>query len=662
MSIKKLITGLGFLLLYLFYSVGTQAQIPSSPDEAQKLKSKISKMGDTEEKASLMLDLGEYMINTSIDSAIAINDQSFAIADRKGYQEVILRYISTQSYLYNFLGNFEKGLSLNLKGLDIVKKNGDKAKTISMLGNTGISYSYLNEYNKALEYLQQSLQLAEEIGDVLRITKINGVMGGVLNNMSKSVSMDSTLLSKAIDYHQKALKLARQLNDSMLISDNLNGIALGYNNMEQTEKAKPYVLESVAISEKIGLTSNYAFALSTLSKILRMEGKVEEAISHAEKAVSVNQELGSVMGVVLSLKELAFNYEGAEKYAVALEKISEAERLAQENEMHYVLDGIFINKAAYLSKVKDYKSAYDYLLKGHTMADSLRGLEIKTQIHELEKKYETAKKEQEILKLTTKQKINRWIIFALVFAFVTFSIIALSTYRNIKYKNQIIEQEKEKLKADQKLQATASIIKGQEEERHRLAKDLHDGLGGMLSGLKYTLNNMGENVILTGQNVKTFEGALNMLDQAISEMRKVSHNMMPESLIRFGLDETLKDYVAKLNASLPMKIHYQSYHYHKSDQALEISIYRILQEIINNAVKHAEASDLFIQLDYKGGSISITAEDNGKGFDLKDKSKWNGIGLKNIADRVDYMNGTIEIHSTLGQGTLIVIEIKNAAL
>lgn len=662
MSIKKLNTGLGFLLLYFFYSVGIEAQIPSSPDEAQKLRSKISKMEDTEEKTSLLLDLGEYMINVNIDSAIAINDQAFAIADRKGYQEILLRYISTQSYLYNFLGNFEKGLSLNLRGLDIVQKDGDKDKTISMLGNTGISYSYLNQYDKAVEYLQQALQLAEEIGDVLRITKINGVLGGMLNNMSKSVSMDSTLLNRSIDYHKKALKLARELNDSTLLSDNLNGIALGYNNLEQTEKAKPYVLESLAISKKIGLRSNYAFALSIFSKILRMEGKLDEAISLAEKAVSINKELGSVMGVVVSLKELAMNYERAKKYAIALEKISEAELLAQENEMDYVLDGIYINKAEYLSQLKDYQSAYDYLLRGHTMADSLRGLEIKTQINELEKKYESAKKAQEILRLSHRQKLIAWIISGLSLLLLALIILGFVWYKNIRYKTRILEQEKEQLRKDQKIQATASIIKGQEEERHRLAKDLHDGLGGMLSGLKYTLNNMGENVILTGQNVETFQGALKMLDQAISELRKVSHNMMPESLMRFGLDETLKDYVGRLNASLPMKIHYQSYHYHKSDQALEINIYRILQEIINNAIKHAEASDLFIQLDYKDGNINITAEDNGKGFDPKDNSQCNGIGLKNITNRVEYMNGTIEIHSALGRGTLIVIEIKNAVL
>lgn len=647
------------IAVLLFYGC-IYAQIPTNHSEAEQLKSNINRMTDNQDKALLLLDLAEYVMNVNIDSAIAINNQAFDIAHSKGYYKVMFRYYSNQSFLYNLKGEFEKGLSLNLQGLKTAKKIGDKSKEISILGNIGISYSYLNQYDQAIEYLQKSLLLAEDLGDILRISKINSVLGGIMNNMSKSIGMDSLNLSKALSYYKKSLKFARQLKDSILISDNLNGIANTYCNLEQTLSAKPYILESIEISEKIGLKSNYAFALATHSKILRLEKKLDKAIAQTEKAFQINREIGSSLGVVLALKELALNYETANKYDLALEKINLAESIATENNMEFVLDGIYINKAHYLYNLKDYKRAYEHLLKGHNLGDSLRGIEIKTHINELEKKYETIEKEQKILKLTQRVRQNTWTTIGLIGLILALFILAYIWLNNVRYKNKILEQEKEKIQKDQKIQATASIIQGQEEERHRLAKDLHDGLGGILSGLRYTLDNVSKNLRPSTDNSKTLVGAIEMLDMAIAEMRKVSHNMMPESLKRFGLDETLKDYVARLNASLPMKIHYQSYYYHKSDQALEINIYRILQEIINNAVKHAEASDLFIQLDYKDENINITAEDNGKGFDTSDASKMNGMGLKNIANRVKYMNGVWELNSTPGQGTLIVIEIKNS--
>ena len=644
----------------LLYSTIGFGQIPRSEIEATTLKNKIDTQKDDAEKATLLLDLGEYFVNINIDSAIRLNDQSFKIAEKLKNYDLIFRYFSNQSYLHNLSGNFEQGLRLNKQGLNISRQIGDKTRQISMLGNTGISYSYISKYDSALIYLQQAHDLAEVMGDKIKMTKLNGVMGGMLNNMSKSTVMDSSLLYRSLAYHQKALAMARELNDSMLISDNLNGVALAYNNLEKTDLGKPYLIESLDISNKTGLMSNYAYALSTMSKILRNEKKFSEAISHGESAVQIYEGQNSIMGIIISLKELALNYNSAGMHDKAIDAVSRAENMALEYELDYILDGILINKAYFLYETKNYKNAYEYLLKGHNLADSLRGIEMKTNINELEKKYNTEKKENEILRLTTRQKRNQWIIWGLVLSLLALSLLTYIWYKNTTYKTRILEQEKEKLKTEQKLQATASIIRGQEEERTRMARDLHDGLGGMLSGLKYTLNNMGENVIITGQNVKTFEGAIDMLDQAIVEMRKVAHNMMPESLLRFGLDETLKDYVAKLNASIPLKVHYQSYNYRKLDQALEINLYRILQEVINNTVKHSGATDLYIQLDYKDDHINITAEDNGKGFDPADESIHKGIGMKNISDRVDYMNGTLEIQSAPGQGALIVIEIKNA--
>jgi signal transduction histidine kinase len=652
-----------YLIIFLLYlcHIITPAytqNTSSAEQELLRLKSESKALSDTKDKVEKLLQIASIYENLDLDSSYHYNELALILSEKIKYWEGIIQYARSQSYIQNLKGQFESGLKILQKGYEAALKSEDKSAEASMTANIGISYSYLGQFNDALQQFFKAIDICDAAGDRLRKAKILSVVAGTFNNMAKSLSLDSTFLTKSIEYGLQSLQIARELKDSILIADNLVNIANTYNNLEDTEAAKPFAHEGHLLSKQLGLTPQYTQSLSVLSKIARKDKNIPLAIQYGEEAVNLQRLAGGTLGLVNSLKELALSYESAGSYSKALNTISEAEDLAMSNDMNYVLDGIFINKANYLFHNERYKDAYKYLLRGHTLADSLRGSEIKNQINELEKKYETAKKEQEILKLNNKQKQNRWIIIGLLLALTALSTIGYIWYKNMSYKTRIIEQEKEQLKNEQKIQATASIIKVQEEERYRLARDLHDGLGGMLSGLKYTLNNMGENVVLSDVNVKAFDNALYMLDQAIAEMRKVAHNMMPESLLKFGLDETLKDFVSKLNASLPLRLHYQSYNYRKLDQSLEINLYRIIQEVINNAIKHSQAEDLFIQMDYNEDTINLTLEDNGKGFDTSDRGKNQGIGLKNISDRVDYLNGKLEINSAPGKGTLIVIEIK----
>ncbi|HRQ30618.1 MAG TPA: histidine kinase [Saprospiraceae bacterium] len=644
-----------FLLAHACFTCG---QLPGPGNSISQMELELAKMGQTSARVDKLLSLGEYYQNVNIDSAVIINEMAYTLAKKINYAEGIVKYASNQSYMYNLQGDFKKGLELNKVGYMAAKKTNNRVKILSSLANIGISYSYLNEYEKALKYYFAALDIAKEIRDELRVAKIYGIIAGTYNNMSQSTVKDSTLFEKSLVFGKKALAISGELNDSMLICDNLIAIALAYNNLERMSDAFPYAKKAKDIAYKIGLSDNYAHALTILAKVARRNNELNEAVSLSIEAVEVQKELGSVMGAAINLKELSLCYHTQGHTRKALAAIDEAIALAEKQDMDYILDGMYLNKADFLYGSGEFQKAFNFLKMGYELSDSIRGIDMKNQVNELEKKYETAKKEQEILKLSSKQRQNRWIIYGLILALTAFSAIVYIWYKNLTYKTRIIQQEKEQLKNEQKIQATASIIKGQEEERHRLARDLHDGLGGMLSGLKYSLNNMSDHMVLQGGITDGFDNALQMLDQAITEMRKVAHNMMPESLIRFGLEATLRDYTEKLNKSIPMCIHYQSYNYKRVDQSIEINLYRIIQEVINNAIKHAKATDLFVQLDYIDDQLIIAMEDNGVGFDTSDKSKMNGIGLSNIANRVSYFNGIMEITSTPQKGTLVMIEFN----
>jgi signal transduction histidine kinase len=272
--------------------------------------------------------------------------------------------------------------------------------------------------------------------------------------------------------------------------------------------------------------------------------------------------------------------------------------------------------------------------------------------------------EKQIQALTIRQKST--LNYLLIASVVVLLIVGSLLYRNFRNRQQLARQRGElqqqriqQLELDKQLIAVDAMLKGQEEERSRLAKDLHDGLGGLLSGVKYSLSNMKDNLIVTPDNMAVFERSLDMLDTSIKELRRVAHNMMPEMLTKFGLDEALKEYTNAVNATKLLAVKYQSLGMEdRIEKSTEIIIYRIVQELLNNILKHAEASEAFIQLIRENSRLNIVVEDNGKGFDTAILNDNKGAGWANIRSRVEYLKGQMDLHSEPGKGTLVNIEFN----
>ena len=279
---------------------------------------------------------------------------------------------------------------------------------------------------------------------------------------------------------------------------------------------------------------------------------------------------------------------------------------------------------------------------------------------ELETKYETEKKSAKILLQQTQLKNKSVINYLLIGAGLFLLIIFLLSYRSYVQKHKLQQQRISELETLQKLTATEAVLKGEEQERIRLAKDLHDGLGGMLSGIKYSFSTMKGNLILTPDNAQAFERSMDMLDSSIKEMRRVAHNMMPEALVKFGLDTALKDFCNDINQTGALQVTYQSIGLANTpvEQTTAITIYRIVQELINNTMKHAAAVSAIVQLSLLDGKMSITVEDNGKGFDTTILHKTKGIGWSNIQNRVEFLKGILDVKADEAKGTSVHIEIN----
>ncbi|MDR2238796.1 MAG: histidine kinase [Chryseobacterium sp.] len=304
------------------------------------------------------------------------------------------------------------------------------------------------------------------------------------------------------------------------------------------------------------------------------------------------------------------------------------------------------------------------------LSDSLNTENVKVEINELESKFNASEKEKKIALLNAEKnqqqmEVNKknyylWGLSLVLLFFVLLLFFLFIIYRNNKklseQKEINLQQKIEDIKQKEELMLTKAVLEGEERERERVAKDLHDGLGGMLAGVKINLSTW-SSAHLDPEQHKDFYKILHQLDHSVAELRHVARNLMPESLLNFGLETALND-LCEFYTRNDLEICFQPIGIEKElPLTIQLNIYRIVQELLANAVKHAGASSILLQCSQSGETFLITIEDNGKGFEKNVSDNTRSMGFRNLKNRVHYMRGKMEISSD-HQGTTINIELN----
>lgn len=251
----------------------------------------------------------------------------------------------------------------------------------------------------------------------------------------------------------------------------------------------------------------------------------------------------------------------------------------------------------------------------------------------------------------TKSIKERQIFYFLVLGL---ALVLIGLWYFFKQRQRLKNQEIETLKRNQKISNLESLIDGEEKERKRIAQELHDGLNGDLSAIKYRLSTLEESG-LSPIDTENLGKVITMIDDSCTQIRSISHNLMPSSILEYGLIETIKEYLIKINTSDNFRVDFQCYgNYIALSKKNETIIYRIIQELVTNILKHSKASEAMIQLNYREDELVITVEDNGIGFNLKIVS--SGIGHKNIQTRIAFLNAHMDVDSS-ANGTFYTITI-----
>ncbi len=443
--------------------------------------------------------------------------------------------------------------------------------------------------------------------------------------------------------------------------------------LNQLDSSLKYLATAKPIIERL---NNHRLNVQYYNKMGQISSQKKEyrtAIGYYEKAVAEAKITNGKYQVLSNQRMIGISYVRLGEYATARKYLLMALPAAITGKYGKEKMEILQELATVEEKTNHPENAYNYLKQAVALRDSVNQENSKKAVAEIENKYQAAEKAKEIVQLNADKQIQSLSIkqkstlnYILIGSLAALLIVVFLGYRNFRHRQLLAKQQDElqqqrirELEKDKQLVAVDSLLKGQEEERSRLAKDLHDGLGGLLSGVKFSLSNMKDNLVITPDNMAVFERSLDMIDTSIKELRRVAHNMMPEMLTKFGLDEALKEYCNTINATRLIAINYQSHGMAvRIDKSAEIIIYRIIQELLNNTLKYAAATDAFVQLIREEGRLNIVVEDNGKGFDTALLNNNKGAGLTNIRSRVDYLKGQLDIHSEPGKGTLVNIEFN----
>ena len=506
----------------------------------------------------------------------------------------------------------DRTLQLFLRALGFAKKTGDTYLTSACYGAVGTAYNYLRQFDRSIENNTEFLDFALKSGDTLALAKAyQNLSASYLNGGNKD---------KFDEYSKEYEKLLPLLKSPYFNWLWVHNQALGNAEKGSLNQAIAQAIQSIEIVKKEKLDSSKLLASYYLA------------------------------GYCLFLNK---QYAKSNEYMLQVGRL--ADILKSPEYKMYAASGLAENFYA----LTEYKKAAEYLGIQLALSDSISSEKIKINSNYLHIKNKVDIKENQI-KLQ-QASIKQKNVLNYVFAISTIGLLFTLAFAWLNYKNRrkIQQQRITKLETEKQLTATEAVLKGEEQERSRLAKDLHDGLGGMLSGIKHSMGNMKENLIMTPDNAAAFERSMDMLDSSIQEMRRVAHNMMPEALVKFGLDTALEDFCNHINQSRALNVSYQSLGIENNsvEQTTAITIYRIVQELLNNAIKHASANNAIVQLSKEQSKITFTVEDDGKGFDTSVLNKTRGIGWSNIQNRVEFLKGKIDVHSKAGKGTSVTVEI-----
>ncbi|MDA3944823.1 MAG: sensor histidine kinase [Bacteroidetes bacterium] len=598
----------------------------SDPDSALILGLRAKKLamirGRTRDvnRANILLGI-VYDIKARYDSAMFYHHQvlksSQNIQDTmliaSSLSNIGLTFWHTGMY-YNALEN----LFASLRVFESIQHN--TPALASVYNNIGLIYSELGDYGKALDYFEKSRSVAIENNDMLNL-------GAVITNIAIVLSKKG-LLSEALQTIDSSIQLKQRKNDFYGLSISYNEKATILLNNELFKDAYNMAGEALTHNKKINDLSNQAISYQILQRIFVHDGQFEKAIRYNKMAFDLAKKINDRKLILAHYKNMSEIYRSM---------------------------GLFAE--AYTNYVQ-YAEMKDSLLSEKQLSNIYQ-LEFQNQIDLQQNEIAMLQERQEIqnLQLEKQELLLSKRNLQLILIASVLSILLLLLYMHYMKTRHRHKRELVIAMMQQKSRQAQKIIQAELNERKRISREIHDSLGQLLSLIKMNLDSARLKISKKDLNIlNKVDETIDLVDHTILEMRNISQNMLPVILREKGLETAIDDMVQRLKNVSKFGFNLEMLNIQLlDDQLIENTIYSVLQELLNNAVKHSACDRIDIQLVCSETEVNILVEDNGKGFD--EPSVEYGLGIPQIKEKVENLGGSVEIDSMLGRGTIVTVEI-----
>lgn len=556
-----------------------------------------------------------------------------------------------ENYYEIYSLNFDSAILMTHEAKQLAENNGWTKEAAYASLYHGVATFLRGDYERSLPSYLYALSIFDSLQDQRGIGRTSIELAGFYHKNGQ---------------YEKANETADQAQAAALLANDTKTLGTYYGfkmtflmKQDKYDEAHPYMLKAFEIRKQDQDSIGLGYAYLDFAEYELRKGNLTAAQKYVDQSTEIRRLIGDDQGVAINTVITGENYFHVGQYKNAIPYFKKSIELATPiGYTDLIRFGYDMLQQSYV-KLGDYKRAYVHLQKAQVFNDSIFSLEKSKALLTLQTQYETEKKEKEIELLSIENQLkaadienanNRF--YASIGGAILLVFIGYLTFNRYKQRQRVLLAEEKAI--NQKL-GFKSLIEGEEKERKRIAQELHDGLGQLLSTARLNVSAMEDRVekLVT----KQWENSIRLIDEAVTEVRHISHNMMPNALISIGFEAAIKEQVHIINDAGKVKVHIdlpkEKINLPESEA---IALYRVIQEVLNNALKYADAKNIWLSISQQD-VLGISIKDDGKGFDTKLINESNGIGWQNIHSRMEILNGEVHIHSDPGRGSEISLKL-----
>jgi two-component system, NarL family, sensor kinase len=550
---------------------------------------------------------------------------------------------------YSAKATYQLSLNQYTKAHNLLKTNGPDSLIAKSLAGLGATNGNLGNDAVALDNLLNALRISEKSNN-------KELVAGIYSQIGQDYQLKGDIVNSKFYVHE-GLKTVSDKPTSNAYLLTLHTLANIYGMSNMIDSALLIDAQGLAFANTINAPSITSMFYDNKANCFVELKKFDSAFYYFNKSLLIDSVGGNFKQVSDSYLNLGIMFSQQKKYNESINYLTHSIKLANATSYLYGKQNAWAMLAESYTAQQNFANALIAKDSATSIKDQLINEKSSSKIAELRELYQAEKKEQTIQLQQSEISKQKIIIIGIAALLISLIFTGYSYIKKQKIKKEI--EIKEQLHQQQQ-QATINILQAEEKERGRIASDLHDGVGQLMMAAWLNLQALEHHEIALDTTQKDLlQKSIILVDESCKEVRSVSHSMMPNALLKKGLLNAIKDFIQQIDKNV-ININLQTDGLQiQLPTHVEAILYRIIQESVNNVVKHANATALDISINNDATGTDVLIEDNGKGFDVQAALQKDGIGLQNIKNRIDYLKGTVHWDSSEGNGTVVSIFIPS---